>query len=150
MKLALSYFYQIRFFMPNMVPFSTAKWDPRWFQKGKDKRGIYTGLRVDPLAPGEGCSNLCSGASNCQQQPDTCPFLKIYRSQLDALDCKAVVEYLESVTSAIQRAEGFQEEPVAVLIVYEAPDNKCSERGPLIEWFRENGYSIDEWGRSTT
>lgn len=147
MKLALSYFYQIRFFTPNMVPFSTAMWDPKWFQKGKDRRGVYTGIRIEPLVPGEECSGLCSGASSCRQQPGNCQFLSNYRAQLHALNCGAVIDYLEKVTSAVRTAEGFAEEPIAVIMVYEAPSNACSERGSLLEWFRENGYQIEEWQR---
>ena len=42
-----SYFYQIRNFKPNMIPLSTALWDPKWFHKNKghsfqfkDKNGV--------------------------------------------------------------------------------------------------------------
>ena len=35
MKLAISYFYQIRNFKPNMIPVSTARWDPKWYHDGK-------------------------------------------------------------------------------------------------------------------
>lgn len=31
MKFYTSYFYKLRFFTPNMLPFSTAKWDPKWY-----------------------------------------------------------------------------------------------------------------------
>lgn len=31
MKILISYFYQIRFFKPNMIPLSTAAFDPKWF-----------------------------------------------------------------------------------------------------------------------
>ena len=34
---------------------------------------------------------------------------------------------------------------IIVLIVYEAPNNKCSERGPLQIWFNENGVKLEEW-----
>lgn len=54
MKFYISYFYQIRFFKPNMIPISTAKWDPKWYsQNGKpyiDKRGVVNGLRAPVLA----------------------------------------------------------------------------------------------------
>ena len=35
MKLALSYFYQIRNFKHYMIPVSTAVWDPQWFHIDK-------------------------------------------------------------------------------------------------------------------
>ena len=66
MKFYTSYFYQVRFFTPNMIPISTAKWDPKWFhdfQDNKyvflDKRGVCNGLRADPFVLGEEyCKNL--------------------------------------------------------------------------------------------
>ena len=53
MKIMTSYFYQIRFFKPYMIPLSTAKWDPKWFHRNqgqnyqfKDKNGewLFSGL----------------------------------------------------------------------------------------------------------
>ena len=35
MKIMTSYFYAIRFFKPNMIPISTAKWDPKWYHQNK-------------------------------------------------------------------------------------------------------------------
>ena len=58
MKLAISYFYKIRFFQPWMIPISTAAWDPKYYHdnKGKDylfvdKRGVINGYRYEALAP---------------------------------------------------------------------------------------------------
>ncbi len=69
MKLYTSYFYQVRFFRPNMVPLSTAIWDPKWYHDGKDhaytfidKNGVINGIRCEALHPGTSCSGLCHGA----------------------------------------------------------------------------------------
>ena len=35
MKFALGYFYQVRFFTPNMIPVSTAVSDPKWYHQNK-------------------------------------------------------------------------------------------------------------------
>lgn len=58
MKLAISYFYQIRNFKKNMLPLSTAVSDPAWFHENLnnnhifiDKRGIINGIRILPLHP---------------------------------------------------------------------------------------------------
>ena len=32
---ATSYFYQIRFFRPDMIPLSTARFDPSWYHRNK-------------------------------------------------------------------------------------------------------------------
>lgn len=55
MKIRTSYFYQIRNFLPHMIPISTALGDPDWYKPpiGEeyyiDKRGIVCGLRYEPL-----------------------------------------------------------------------------------------------------
>ena len=65
MKVATSYFYQIRFFKPNMIPVSTAMWDPKWFHNFKnqyhvfkDRNGVYNGLRYPALSPKGECEGL--------------------------------------------------------------------------------------------
>ena len=30
-------------------------------------------------------------------------------------------------------------------LVYETPDNPCSERWPIQQWFKEHRYNIKEW-----
>ena len=56
MKLAISYFYQIRNFPKNYIPMSTCLSDPAWYHNNqgenyiyKDKRGILNGLRLQPI-----------------------------------------------------------------------------------------------------
>ncbi len=153
MYIMTSYFYQIRFFTRNMIPLSTAVWDPKWFHQNKsqkyqwkDKNGVWNGLRAEEFAPGPLCDNLCRGPECCDTgQPQTCPFLKAYRKQLDLLDFKDIIKRIYKIGKAVQEAEGFKEEPIVVLIVHEAIDNPCSERRIIQEWFRDNGYPIQEF-----
>lgn len=57
MKIRTSYFYQIRNFTRNMIPISTAVWDPTWYHNFtndynyifKDKRNILNGLRLESI-----------------------------------------------------------------------------------------------------
>ena len=37
------------------------------------------------------------------------------------------------------------EEPEIVLLVHEAPNNPCSERWPLFEWFKKHGIDAKEY-----
>ena len=55
-----------------------------------------------------------------------------------------MVEELEAMGSAIQKHEGFEEDPIIVLLVYEKPDNPCSERWPLKDWFMAHGLELEE------
>ena len=153
MKILTSYFYQIRFMKPNYIPLSTAKWDPKWFCKNqhqgfqwKDKNGVWNGLRAEPFVPGAECDGLCHGREICNAYgPQTCSFLKAYRRQLDRLDFNEILARFQHIGTAIQKAEGFTEEPVYVLIVHEAYNNPCSERWVIQDWFKDNGYDIKEF-----
>lgn len=152
MKIVISYFYQIRHFKPNMIPLSTAVFDPKWYHNFEgydrvwlDKNKIINGLRCKPLVPGESCKDLCKGTDNCEEQnPLECLFLKNYRNQLEQIDFRDLIAKFERASSKIQEAYNIEDEPIIVLIVYETPDNKCSERQILIDWFKFNGYNLEE------
>ena len=155
MQIYISYFYQIRFFKPNIIPLSTAAGDPAWFHQGKgqsfqykDKNGVWNGLRAEPFVPGPQCAGLCQGPEYCSpNEYNSCAFLRRYRRQLNELDFAAIMQKFEKLGKAIQNKEQFFEEPIAVLIVHEAPNNPCSERWTLIDWFAANGYKLKEWNR---
>lgn len=156
MRVYISYFYQIRFFKRYMIPLSTAIWDPKWYHafqgpqhKFKDKNGVYNGLRIEQFMPGDECHDLCRGAENCDSKnPNSCEFLKKYREQLDRLDFNEVMTAFNEIGNFIKQAEGFPEDPVIVLIVHEAPQNPCSERRVIRDWFQSNGYILPEWSKS--
>ena len=145
MKIYTSYFYQIRFFNKNTYPFSTAMWDPKWFHdfKGEDyafenKDGVIYGMKYYPFVPGPTCQDLCRGTETClTKDPNTCLFLKNYRNQLDALDIKKVLAEIEDIVGP---------EADVCFIFHEAWDNPCSERRVVLEWFKDNGIEIKEWG----
>lgn len=153
MKIMTSYFYQIRNMKPNYIPLSTAVWDPKWFHQGqghgfqyKDKNGIWNGLRAEPFVPNETCEGLCRGPETCNYLgPHTCAFLKTYRAQLDKLDYNDIIQRFEELGEQIQKTEGFEEEPILVLILHEKYDNPCSERWPIQAWFKDHGYEIEEF-----
>lgn len=155
MKVFTSYFYQIRHFKRNMIPISTAQWDPKWFHDFtgdydyvfKDKRGIYNGIRCEDFHFDYdlyGQNNDACGEACKDKHPETCNFLKNYRKCLDEKDFDGLYKELERIAYKVQELEQFDEEPWIVLIVYEVPSNKCSERATLQEWFRDNGIDITE------
>lgn len=146
MKFYISYFYQIRNFSPNMIPISTAISDPDWFHKGEDglyvdKRGVLNGVRCGALSP-KGISARCG---DCRKNPPYCKFLCKYREKLDRIDFKKMTQDLESACKLGSGIVKTKEEPICVLIVYEAPTNPCSERQVLIDWFKDNGVELREW-----
>ena len=153
MKVYTSYFYQIRFFKPNMIPISTARFDPSWYHENKspehwfiDRNGVINGLRAPVFAPGQHLSGLCAGACN-PKSPDECLFLKGYQNQLNNLDFENTMKRLEVLCFKVSEYLGLEEEPIAILIVHEAPDNPCSERTAIQNFFRNNGIKCEEWKR---
>ena len=56
-----------------------------------------------------------------------------------------IVARAERLALKIKNKEGFEEEPEIVFLFHEAPDNPCSERWVVQQWFRANGYEISEW-----
>lgn len=151
MKLALSYYYQIRNFKPYMIPVSTTVWDPSWYHRNnmttifKDKNNVYNGIRFEELAPDDTCKDLCRGPENCKtKDPNKCQFLINYRKQLENLDFEKLIEKCNTLANNIKRIGNFYEEPMIVFIVYETYKNPCSERNTILSVFNEKGYHIEE------
>ena len=152
MKFALGYFYQVRFFTPNMIPVSTALGDPKWYHQNKgqqftflDKNNVINGLRCEELAPGPLCSGLCDGNRDKGCSPLSCEFLKIYRMQLEAtFDISAFLERCKVASEKLKELNQYTGEPIIVLLVHESPDNPCSERKPLIDFFNSHGIQMEE------
>lgn len=154
MKFYTSYFYQVRFFPPNLIPLSTACSDPKWFHdnKGlkwqfKDKRGVLNGLRAEPFVPGQQLYGLCRGPEYCETiNPQTCDFLRAYKAQLDALYYDSIMYRFQQLHDKICHAENFDNVDFA-LLVHEAPTNQCSERIALQNWFLSHDVPISEWSK---
>ena len=159
MKFFVSYFYQIRYFKPYQIPFSTAIWDPKWFHAYRnsdytflDKNGVLNGLRIKYLRPGIECSDLCRGPEGRTelrryQTGILCPFLYNYKKQLANLDYDEFRNYFDLYIPKIKTKIGFNEEPEVIFIVHEAPNNKCSEREMILNVLPQNGVNIQEWKR---
>lgn len=150
MKFYTSYFYQLRFFKPYQIPFSTAIWDPKWFHNfqdqshvWKDKNGVWNGIRLEMLNP-----KSCSAPSCCpcsERNYQSCEFLCGYRLGLSRIDFSSLISFVSSVAEFIKKEEGFSEEPEIILLVHESPENPCSERVPIQELFRVHGIEVYEW-----
>ena len=141
----ITYFYNIRFFPTSLVPVSTAVWDPKWYHDFKtssfvfrDKRGVVNGIRAEILSPYkiENCE-----CKNCKsnKDPTVCSFIKQYRDYIFSLNFKEIYSsLLNNVSRKFDNAD-------VCLMVYEKPDNPCSERATLIEWFASNGVELKEF-----
>lgn len=152
MKVYTSYFYKIRFFKPNMIPISTAKFDPKWYHQNRDpghwfidKNGVINGLRAPVFAPGEVASAV-GECSNCDHtHSDNCAFLRAYVHQLNLLDIDDIMTRIKNLCEQVRAVVGYEGEPIPVLIVHEAPNNPCSERAAIQEYFRSHDIECEEW-----
>ena len=143
MKLYTSYFAQLRNFPPNLVGLSTAIWNPKWLQPGRDKNGAIW-LDIPPLKPGAECEGLCEG--KCYpKHPADCKFLQVYRTQLDKINFEQFISHLQLLSATIKMGEQLNEDVDFAFLVYEKYDNPCSERWPIQQWFKDNGMEIKEW-----
>ena len=142
MKIYTSYFYQIRNFKQNMVPVSTCLSDPEWFKPpiGKeyyiDKRGIICGLRYEPLIVQLQGTHYCP----CEEKEilkGNCPTMKEYRQLLETVDFDKMIKAFEFCLNKFNK-------DTIVLMVYEAPNNSCSERRSLQEYFYNHGVECQE------
>lgn len=150
MKIFITYFYNIRFFKPHMIPISTAVWDPKWYHdfRGhdiifKDKNNVLNGIRYPDLSP----ANIAPCCPCENKNPNNCQFIKDYANYLDTLNFDKVYSDLMFIANKSKEILKFDEEPEICLMVYEKPDNPCSERKSLIEYFNKHGITITEWNR---
>lgn len=150
MKYYITYFYNVRFLDKNTLPISTAKWDPKWFHNNqsqgyvfKDKRGIYNGIRFDELSPYKLTHVGCG--KNCKEDPASCSFKTAYSKYLHTLNFKDINMKIQALAQAFMQSQHTTELPDICLLVHEKSDNPCSERQPLIDWFKENGIDLIEF-----
>lgn len=150
-KLYISYFYNIRFFPKTLVPVSTAVWDPKWYHDNNsqdytyvDKRGIWVGNRIEELSPYLLPDEvICT--PDCPRNNQKCMFLATYQEYLDRLDFNKIKTKLENISISAQKKLALDKPADICIMVHEKPDNPCSERWSLIEFFNEEGFDIKEF-----
>ena len=153
MKIRTSYFYQIRNFKRNMVPISTAVWDPQWYHNFTgdyshlfyDRRNILNGLRLESIIEQGKHSNHGPEICPCENKDyNTCSFLSNYRKNLENIDFKKMIVDMQNFANKYKEKEKIKDEIILVLIVYETPSNPCSERKPLQDYFTSHGWECKE------
>lgn len=147
MNVFITYFYNIRFFPTNLVPVSTAVYDPKWYHCFRsndtvfvDKRGVVNGLRANILSPYK-IENCECWDCKSNKDPTKCSFIKQYRDYIFTLSFNDVYNFLKRISNKFNDAD-------ICLIVYEKPDNPCSERGVLVEWFANNNVELKEFSHT--
>ena len=160
MKIYISFFGTIRYFTPNMIPVSTAGgcgW-PWWLLKAdKHKEGdfylnkndIMIGIQEESLSfPREQFEQLdepCQKDCPYKNKAPNCQFMTAYYNYLKTLDFNKIIEEFDRISKDVQKINHYTEEPMIVLMVYEAASCPCAERPVLQRWFKDNGYELKEW-----
>lgn len=62
--------------------------------------------------------------------------MKEYRELLNTIDYNKLIKAFEYCGNKFKRELNFKEDPIIVLIVYEALSNPCSERAALQDYFK--------------
>ena len=159
-KFYISYFYQIRNMTSNILPVSTAMWDPTWFHNGKgngyrymDKNNVINGVRMNELCMEMyryekliknkvDCGEHCPGLEGCQFMIE---YAKCIREKNP--DFQKFITFCEEYLQFLNQKFNFGLDTI-VFIVHEAPDRVCGERPILQAWFEENGYELKEWSEN--
>ena len=136
-------FYNVRFLKKNQLALSTAMFSPSWFCKaGKhqiflDKNGVINGLSISEFVSKQnhGCP--------CSKKDQQCCYLREYEEQLMSLDFKSVISKYETLAEQISSISSCKIDEI-VLLVYEKPENLCSERVALKKLFEKNGMKLNE------
>lgn len=146
MKLYTSYFYQTRFFPINLIGLSTAAWPPKYLEMDKKNKNGVIIINCHPLRPGPKCEGLCSG--NClTRHPHDCSFLQTYYEQLCQIDFHKFITQLKHLGDSIKQKENIKSEIDFAFLVYEAPQNICSERQIIQRWIKDHNIDIIEWSK---
>lgn len=125
-KFYISYYYKLRFMPEDALVIGTSTTWPFWDKKTK------TRYRLEPLVPQQTCCPCDNRVSS------GCEFKRLYKQQLDALDFDNIIKPLEEFAES-------QHKTMIVLMVYEAPDNTCSERSIIVQWFKDHGKVLEEF-----
>lgn len=159
MEFYTAQFSQIRYLEPYMIPFSTAAGEPSWYHDFKDrdnifidKHGVINGLVAQPLLidtkameqlfdSGCGCSKPCPFLSKIPH----CPFMDLYRENLDKHDINDVLDWFNKICNQVKNQLKFKEEPIVILLVYEAAEVPCAERIVIQNYFKSHGITVKEF-----
>lgn len=170
MKIYISYFYKVRFMNKNLLPVSTAKWDPDWFHNNPkntvklhiknygqylDKNSVFNGLRCESLVFPEHlwesllhvyaeCNSDCK-LKDVMNEDLWCPFMKCYERYLIGLNFISIIEYLEELANEYKHVYGIKNNVDVVLLVHEPSSCKCAERPVIQKWFKQHGIILEEW-----
>lgn len=148
-KIKISYFPMVRHFKANQIGVSTAVWKPKYWKYGLNKHNSVTGIEEKSLSPYYVEQYCCKECLYKKDLPN-CPFLTAYRKYLDTVDINYLLSEFKRIAEDVKKINNYEDEPEIILLVYETPDNPCSERQPLIDYFGKHGIKLEEYHKETS
>jgi hypothetical protein len=122
-------------------------WDPKWYRRnGKpyiDSRGVINGFRCDILSPSFTEPDLFPCPYHKVGLNSECKFITQYINGLNDIDIDKVTENIDTICNKVSEITNFIMTPV--LLVYETPSNPCSERLPIMNYFKSHNLDISEF-----
>lgn len=144
MKFKISYFPMARHFQAHQIGISTAVWDPKYWTYGLNKNSSVTGISEKVLSPiyvEQYCCKYCL----YKDRVPNCPFIRDYRKYLDSIDFEGyLMPEFQRIAAEVKQINNYENEPEIILLVYETPDNPCSERAALIDYFKSHNIELSE------
>lgn len=156
MLIYIANFAQLRYFTSNCIPISTCNSDPKFFHNNSynkniyfiDKNNVINGIREESFLIGEVFEQLeehCVPNCPWKYKNPNCGFLKAYRAHLDTIDFDWLLKEFNRVAEDVRKITHYEGEPIICLMVWEAVNNPCSERGPIKDWFASHGVELKDW-----
>lgn len=151
----------------NILPVSTAMWDPKWFHANKkdnyrfmDNNGVINGVRMNSLCMDmyrvellaktqSDCESLCKKGEECHYiTKGMCPFMHSYAECVRKKnpDFQKFIAFCEGYLQFLNCRFNLSLDTM-IFIVHEAPSRPCGERPVLVQWFQENGMELPEWSK---
>ena len=149
MKFKISYFAMAKHFKANQIGISSACWDPVWWKYSINKHSSVIGISEKVLSPIQ-VEQYCSKECPYKKDLPNCHFLTAYKNYLDTVDINYLFSEFKRIAEDVKKINNYEGEPEIILLVYETPDNPCSERQPLIDYFEKHGIKIEEYVKETS
>lgn len=139
----------VRHFKANQIGVSTAKFSPQWWLYSQNSHKSVIGIEERAISPAY-IGTVCSKECTYKKDLLNCPFLTAYRNYLDTVDINYLLSEFTRVAKEVKKINHYEGEPEIILLVYETPNNPCSERQPLIDYFGKHGIKIEEYSKETS
>ena len=89
-------------------------------------------------------ADICKNTCPYKRSLPECPFRVKYTEYLDTVDFDSLLSNFKRIQMKASTILQLSSQPEIVLLVYEKPDNMCSERDALRNYFNKNGFELPE------